>query len=71
MTDTTARDAHTTDVLIVGAGPTGLGAATRLHQRDHKDWCLIDQVRTHAEEGAAAACPKTSPAHRLPQLKGL
>jgi 2-polyprenyl-6-methoxyphenol hydroxylase-like FAD-dependent oxidoreductase len=24
MTDTTVRDAHTTDVLVVGAGPTGL-----------------------------------------------
>lgn len=31
-------------VLIVGAGPTGLGAATRLHQHGLKDWLLIDQV---------------------------
>jgi len=41
------------DVLVVGAGPTGLGAATRLQQR-HADWCLIDQVRA----------PTCSPAHR-------
>ncbi len=32
-------------VLIIGAGPTGLGAATRLHQRGHPDWALIDQAR--------------------------
>ena len=31
-------------VLIVGAGPTGLGAATRLHQHGRTDWLLIDQV---------------------------
>lgn len=31
-------------VLVVGAGPTGLGAATRLHQHGHTDWLLIDQV---------------------------
>jgi thioredoxin reductase len=33
-------------VLIIGAGPTGLGAATRLHQHGLKDWLLIDQVKT-------------------------
>ena len=32
-------------VLIVGAGPTGLGAATRLHQQGKTDWALIDQAR--------------------------
>ena len=31
-------------VLVVGAGPTGLGAATRLNQHGIKDWLLIDQV---------------------------
>ncbi len=35
------------DVLIVGAGPTGLGAAWRLRSRGHADWLLC--------EGAAAA----------------
>jgi protoporphyrinogen oxidase len=29
-------------ILIIGAGPTGLGAATRLSQRGHTDWCLIE-----------------------------
>lgn len=32
------------DVLIVGAGPTGLGAATRLNQHGKESWLLIDQV---------------------------
>ena len=31
-------------VLVIGAGPTGLGAATRLHQHGLKDWLLIDQA---------------------------
>ena len=31
-------------VLIVGAGPTGLGAASRLHQHGLKDWLIIDKV---------------------------
>lgn len=30
------------DILIVGAGPTGLGAASRLKQHKHEDWLLID-----------------------------
>ena len=30
------------DVLILGAGPTGLGAAIRLQQLKHEDWLLID-----------------------------
>lgn len=33
------------DVLVIGAGPTRLGAATRLHQHGSKDWLLVDQVR--------------------------
>lgn len=32
-----------TDILIIGSGPTGLGAATRLHQHGHKDWILVDK----------------------------
>lgn len=32
-------------VLVVGAGPTGLGAATRLNQHGCKNWLLIDKVR--------------------------
>ena len=29
--------------LIIGAGPTGLGAAWRLHERGITDWLLVDQ----------------------------
>ena len=29
----------------MGAGPTGLGAATRFYQRGEKDWFLIDMVQ--------------------------
>ncbi|BDA50044.1 hypothetical protein COCOBI_15-1720 [Coccomyxa sp. Obi] len=44
-------------VLIVGAGPTGLGAATRLHQHGLKDWLLIDQ----ANEAGGLACTDITP----------
>jgi flavin-dependent dehydrogenase len=42
----TAVRTNTTQVgvLVVGAGPTGLGVATRLNQRGHTDWALIDQA---------------------------
>ena len=53
-------------VLILGAGPTGLGAATRLHQHDRRfapgsqepsiDWLLVDKV---AEAGGLACTDKT------------
>ncbi len=29
-------------IVILGAGPTGLGAGARLHQQGHKDWALFD-----------------------------
>lgn len=41
-------------VLIVGAGPTGLGAATRLHQLGHPNWLLCDAVSGRCR-GAAAS----------------
>ncbi|PNW82079.1 hypothetical protein CHLRE_06g272900v5 [Chlamydomonas reinhardtii] len=44
-------------VLVVGAGPTGLGAATRLVQHDHKDWLLIDA----APEAGGLACTDVTP----------
>ena len=37
-------NARQVDILILGAGPTGLGAATRLHQHGRTDWLLVDQV---------------------------
>jgi protoporphyrinogen oxidase len=30
------------DILVIGAGPTGLGAASRLWQHKHPDWAMID-----------------------------
>ena len=30
------------DILIIGAGPTGLGAAARLSQQGHTDWRLLE-----------------------------
>ncbi|KAI8470924.1 MAG: hypothetical protein J3K34DRAFT_520970 [Monoraphidium minutum] len=44
-------------ILILGAGPTGLGAATRLHQHGHDDWLLLDQ----AEEAGGLACTDVTP----------
>ncbi|MCJ1353280.1 MAG: hypothetical protein MMC33_003265 [Icmadophila ericetorum] len=34
------------DILVVGAGPTGLGAAKRLHQLDGPSWMIIDSNET-------------------------
>jgi ribulose 1,5-bisphosphate synthetase/thiazole synthase len=31
-------------VLVLGAGPTGLGTATRLQQHGFDDWLLVDKV---------------------------
>eukprot|EP01039_Chlorochromonas_danica_P001327 gene1327-1449_t len=30
------------DVLVLGAGPTGLGAATRLNQHKYENWLMVD-----------------------------
>jgi protoporphyrinogen oxidase len=38
--------AATSSILILGAGPTGLGAAWRLQQRGHSDWHLFDAAAT-------------------------
>lgn len=44
-------------VLIIGAGPTGLGAATRLHQHGKKDWLLVDST----DEPGGLACTDITP----------
>ena len=31
------------EILVIGAGPTGLGAATRLHQLGKDDWLIVDE----------------------------
>jgi protoporphyrinogen oxidase len=40
-------------IVIIGAGPTGLGAARRLQELGHKDWFLIEA--THQAGGLAAS----------------
>jgi cation diffusion facilitator CzcD-associated flavoprotein CzcO len=30
------------DVLVIGAGPTGLGAAKRLNQLNDQSWLIVD-----------------------------
>lgn len=40
------------EVLILGSGPTGLGAATRLHQLGHTNWLLLDKEK----EAGGLAC---------------
>jgi 2-polyprenyl-6-methoxyphenol hydroxylase-like FAD-dependent oxidoreductase len=44
-------------VLVIGAGPTGLGAATRLHQHGSKDWLLVDQVGRSRTQHFDASLP--------------
>jgi protoporphyrinogen oxidase len=39
-------------IVIIGAGPTGLGAAHRLHELGHTDWLLLEQS---AEAGGLAS----------------
>ncbi|KAE8215562.1 hypothetical protein CF327_g1166 [Tilletia walkeri] len=45
------------DVLVIGAGPTGLGAAKRLHQLNSASWALIDS----AEEAGGLASTDVTP----------
>lgn len=39
-------------ILVIGSGPTGLGAASRLNQLKHEDWLMIDA----APEAGGLAC---------------
>jgi protoporphyrinogen oxidase len=56
----------TQDIVIIGAGPTGLGAATRLEQLGHKDWLLIDAF----EEAGGLACTDVTPEGFLYDMGG-
>eukprot|EP01036_Dinobryon_divergens_P027674 gene27674-36486_t len=47
----------TVDILIVGAGPTGLGAASRLSQLKKEDWLLVDAFA----EAGGLACTDITP----------
>ncbi|KAF9732972.1 hypothetical protein PMIN06_009854 [Paraphaeosphaeria minitans] len=40
------REEISVDVLVIGAGPTGLGAAKRLHQIDGPSWLIVDSNET-------------------------
>jgi protoporphyrinogen oxidase len=40
-------------IVIIGAGPTGLGAATKLTELGHTNWLLLE--RTHTPGGLAAS----------------
>ncbi|KAF1919422.1 hypothetical protein BDU57DRAFT_512499 [Ampelomyces quisqualis] len=41
-----AKGEISVDVLVIGAGPTGLGAAKRLHQIDGPSWLIVDANET-------------------------
>ena len=30
-------------IVIIGGGPTGLGAAHRLHELEHENWVLLER----------------------------
>ena len=42
MAAATSSDKENVGILVVGAGPTGLGAATRLQMLGNTDWLLLD-----------------------------
>ncbi|KAF2711356.1 UDP-galactopyranose mutase [Pleomassaria siparia CBS 279.74] len=41
-----AKEEISVDVLVIGAGPTGLGAAKRLNQIDGPSWLIVDSNET-------------------------
>ncbi|KAL8744624.1 MAG: hypothetical protein Q9190_003152 [Brigantiaea leucoxantha] len=46
MPSKTTEPDTSVDVLVIGAGPTGLGAAKRLNQLDGPSWMIIDSTET-------------------------
>jgi cation diffusion facilitator CzcD-associated flavoprotein CzcO len=42
-------------IVIIGAGPTGLGAGYRLQELGHEDWVILEATTT------SAAWPRRSP----------
>ncbi|KAF4655654.1 hypothetical protein FOZ61_007459 [Perkinsus olseni] len=52
---TVPNDMHV-DVLVIGAGPTGLGAATRLNQHGVHSWVLVE---AESEAGGLACTDET------------
>lgn len=57
---------ETVDILILGGGPTGLGAATRLQQHKHDDWLLCDAF----SEAGGLACTDVTPEGFLYDMGG-
>jgi phytoene dehydrogenase-like protein len=45
------------DIVILGSGPTGLGAATRLKQLGKEDWLMCDAF----QEAGGLACTDITP----------
>lgn len=45
-------------ILIIGAGPTGLGAANRLHELGHSDFCLYERENYFGGLAASFRDPK-------------
>lgn len=37
-------------VVVIGAGPTGPGAAYRLHELGYDNWGMVDIIRTGEKE---------------------
>lgn len=48
---------ETVNVLILGSGPTGLGAAIRLNQLEKDDWLMCDAF----SEAGGLACTDVTP----------